>query len=83
MADSENTVVTFYDGFLDKEWYDLRVSVQCELVSFLRELQANPTDPKLKARCDIDHKGRLAYALPDGYWVFCELSSKRGDDTST
>jgi hypothetical protein len=73
MVDQARIRVTFYDGFLDDEWYCLPESVQKELVSFLKELQASPTDLQVQARCSTDKKGRLAYALPDGYWLYVRI----------
>lgn len=70
------TRLTFYKGFLEEEWYWLPQLVQEELASFLRDLKSNPNEPYIHSRCETDQLGRLAYGLPDGYWVFLRIKTE-------
>src|SRR5277367_645755 len=79
MDQLKKTRIIFYDGFLDTDWYCLPESVQRELLGFLEELQDSPDEPHLRARCDVDKKGRLAYPLPDRYWLYLRIEVDRAE----
>lgn len=66
--------VRFYKKLLEKTWKNLPDAVSEEARVFLLELQNNYCNESSLAKCEPDPRGRLAYALPDGYWLFFKIT---------
>jgi len=65
--------ISFYRGFLERDWDSFPDAVRLELTDFLGALQSAPTDEQLLARCEVHQKDFLAYGLPDEYWLFFQI----------
>jgi hypothetical protein len=60
----------FYFDFMIVDWQNLPTSVRGALSMFLEELEKDPDDPALLARCEEDGKGRFAHRFYPGYVIY-------------
>lgn len=76
MDNPDKIPVRFYFDFLAADWQGLPASVKRTLSVFLEELEKNPDNPDLIAKCETEGNSHFAYSFYPGYALYWRVIRK-------